>query len=148
MKKINLAVLAIALSTASSFAVDSTGCGLGSTILKGKQGMMMQLFAVTTNGTSASQTFGITSGTLGCDSNGTISGGTGKIAFFLENNVDTFALDAASGQGETINVIAEIANTTPENAGALIKANYNNLFSNEEVKVEELAVKVAKLLNV
>ena len=41
---------------------DSTGCGLGTTIWAGKTGIFPQILAVTTNGTSGNQTFGITTG--------------------------------------------------------------------------------------
>ena len=148
MKKV-LCVSALLLGLASnSYAVDSTGCGFGSTLLKGQQGMFPQILAVTTNGTSASQTFGITSGTMGCDPNGRISGGTGKILVFLENNVDAFALDVAKGQGETINAVASIANMDSEYVGQLLKANFNELFADENVDVVALSQQVAALLNI
>jgi hypothetical protein len=149
MKKVlGLAVLGLSLSSTLSYAIDSTGCGLGSTILKGQRGVLPQILAVTTNGTSASQTFGITSGTLGCDSNGKISGGTGKILVFLENNVDSFALDAARGEGETINVIASIAGLDSKETGILIKNNFDELFPNENVNVVEVSQKLSTILSI
>jgi hypothetical protein len=64
-------VLALALATPVALAqqdetANSTGCGLGTIIFEGQKGIAPQVLAVTTNGTSGNQTFGITSGTLGC----------------------------------------------------------------------------------
>jgi hypothetical protein len=146
-KIVTNAVIALALSASASFAVDSTGCGFGSTLLKGQKGLVPQLAAVTTNGTSASQTFGITSGTMGCDKNGTITGGTGRIiGLYLQDNFDAFSLDAANGKGETINVIASIAGVSTEKAESVISANYDTLFSSENVDVATLSNQLVSLL--
>ena len=92
MKKLLLTIAAVATSAALSVnaqAADSTGCGLGSLAWRGQKGPIPQLFAVTTNGTFGNQTFGISSGTSGCDPQGRITGGTGSMALaFLENNME------------------------------------------------------------
>ena len=66
MKKILLISSITALMTTSAFA-NNVGCGLGSEIISDKNSVLMQIVAVTTNGTSGNQTFGITSGTSGCE---------------------------------------------------------------------------------
>ena len=88
------------------------------------------------------------SGTLGCDPNGRITGGTGRIIGFLENNLDTFAFDAARGEGETINVIASIANQDVKKVQEIIKSNFDKLFDDEDLHVAEVSQKLAKLLNI
>jgi hypothetical protein len=92
MKKIYLlpAVVAVLLAFSSNAnAYDSTGCGLGSMAWRGQSGIIPQVLAVTTNTILPSQTFGITTGTSGCDPNGRVSGGTGKMLLtFLENNME------------------------------------------------------------
>lgn len=92
MKKIiltSVAVAALAMLSTTAGAVDSTGCGLGSMIWRGQKGPGPQILAVTTNGTFGTQTFGITTGTMGCDPNGRITGGTGRMLLtFLENNME------------------------------------------------------------
>jgi hypothetical protein len=149
MKKIVLFLVLIGVLTVNAFAVDSTGCGLGSTLLKGKNGTLFQLVAVTTNtSVSGNQLFGISSGTLGCDQNGRISGGTGKIFVFLENNVDSFVFDVAKGEGETINVIAEIAGIDSKEVAGILKQNYNVLFDDENIDIVALSVKISNLLNI
>ena len=72
MKKL-LAVALLAGTAGVAMADDNTGCGLGTMIWAGQSGPIFKSFAVTTNGTSGNQTFGITTGTLGCDSNGAIT---------------------------------------------------------------------------
>ena len=148
MKKTLLTIGFIGLLSANVYAIDSTGCGLGSTIWKGQKGTVPQILAVTTNGTSANQTFGITSGTLGCDPNGKITGGTGKVLVFLENNVDQFAFDVAKGNGETINTIASIAGKDSATTAKILKDNFDLLFADKDLNVVDLSVKVAELLNI
>ena len=152
MKKIILASAAFAALCAFSTPVaayDSTGCGLGSSLWKGNSGPLPQILAVTTNGTFGSQTFGITSGTSGCDPNGRVSGGTGKILFsFLENNMEQYALDASRGQGETIETIAGIVNLPVEQVAAISQENFQNIFPNQNTDVLHVALSLMDLLEV
>ena len=102
MKKLYLAsALATVLTLSSNaMAIDSTGCGLGSMAWRGQSGTAPQILAVTTNGSFGTQTFGISSGTSGCDQNGRITGGTQRMVLnFLENNMEQYALDASRGEG-------------------------------------------------
>ena len=68
MKKILVSAVAIlALSTSVMATQNSqTGCGLGSVIIKDDSSAVLLALQATTNGISGNQTFGITSGTLGC----------------------------------------------------------------------------------
>ena len=61
MKKVYFTslVLGAMLVSANTFAVDSTGCGLGSMAWRGQKGIGPQVLAVTTNGSFSNQTFGI-----------------------------------------------------------------------------------------
>ena len=67
MLKVMLSVL---FAGSFAFAGDA-GCGLGGMLIKSNT-KLMQLFAVTTNGTLGSQTFGITFGTSGCSASGLV----------------------------------------------------------------------------
>ena len=66
MKRTIFAVIAVLAISSSAWAggYKSAGCGLGSMIIKDDG--FVQVFAATTNATSGSQTFGITSGTSNC----------------------------------------------------------------------------------
>ena len=147
MKKfLTLVAFAVAFSASSAFAIDSTGCGLGSIIFKGQSGQIPQILAVTTNGSFGNQTFGITSGTSGCDQHGRISGGTGKTLAFLENNLEQFAVDAARGHGETIDTVAALMGVSSDKAGAIIKENFAFIFDSHDVSAVTVTLKVSELL--
>lgn len=139
--------LAVALFSADAHAVDSTGCGLGSMAWRGQRGPIPQILAVTTNGISFNQTFGISSGTSGCDPQGRISGGTGRMALaFLENNMEQFALDASAGQGETIDTLAGILNVDSEKLGEISKNNFASLFPSENVDAVDVTANLLALI--
>lgn len=139
--------LAVALFSADAHAVDSTGCGLGSMAWRGQKGPIPQILALTTNGISFNQTFGISSGTSGCDPQGRISGGTGRMALaFLENNMEQFALDASAGQGETIDTLAGILNVDSEKLGEISKNNFASLFPSENVDAVDVTANLLALI--
>lgn len=129
MKK--LLAIAISLVSVNAFAAGygSAGCGLGSIVLGDKPGFM-QVFAATTNGTSGSQTFGITSGTSNCGSAGKSS------EQFIEANKVSLGNDIARGEGETIQSLATIMNVknTTEFASVL-KAQYSEIFKTSDAKM-------------
>ncbi len=80
-----ISMTAALVLTGASFAAQSatnsnTGCGLGSEVIKDQDSVIMQVFAATTNQTSGNQTFGISSGTLGCE----------KPASFVSNEASIF----------------------------------------------------------
>ncbi len=147
MKKLlALAAFAVVFSASSAFAVDSTGCGLGSIIFKGQSGLLFQTLAVTTNGSFGNQTFGISTGTLGCDQHGRITGGTGKVLAFLEKNLEQFAVDAARGHGETIDTVAVLMGVSSDKAGETIKENFAFIFDSHDVSAVTVTLKVSELL--
>ena len=140
------AVAAVMIST-NAHAVDSTGCGLGSLAWRGQSGMVPQVLAVTTNGTFGNQTFGITSGTSGCDPRGRVTGGTGRMTLaFLENNLEQFAMDASAGHGETIDTLAGILNVDSEKLGEIAKTHFAVLFPDENTDAVDVTAKLLALV--
>jgi hypothetical protein len=75
------------------------GCGLGSLLFGNDNTTLMQLLAATTNGTFASQTFGITSGTSNCTAGGVVKAEREQAAF-AEVNFQDLKRNMASGGGE------------------------------------------------
>ena len=103
----------------------AAGCGLGSIVFGNKPGFM-QVFAATTNGTSASQTFGITSGTSNCNSGG---GGGMAARQFIETNRQAFAKDASRGSGETIASLTTLSGCRDTKAvGVTLQKNFTAIF--------------------
>ncbi len=152
MKKVILASVAafgLLMTAGVARAHDSTGCGLGSMAWRGQQGMVPQILAVTTNGTFGNQTFGITSGTSGCDPHGRITGGTQKMFFtFLQNNMEQYAFDASRGSGETIYTIAGILGVSADEVAKVSKANFDTLFPDDNVEAVVVASNLLTLLNI
>ena len=148
MKKVYLlsavAVSVLALS-ANVHAYDSTGCGIGSMAWRGQSGIIPQVLAVSTN-MSGTQLFGITTGTSGCDPNGRVSGGTGRMLLaFLENNMEQFALDASIGQGETLTTVAGILNVDEGTLAVKLQNNFGVLFASNDVDVVDLTLAVMQI---
>ena len=151
MKKVlTTAVVCETLCLASSaHAVDSTGgCGLGSMAWRGQSGIIPQSLAITTNNTSWTNTFGITFGTSGCDPNGRITGGTGRMMLaFLEDNMEQFAMDAAAGKGETIETLAGIMNVDSATLGKEVQQNFAYIFPNDNVEAVDVTLRVMEIAN-
>ena len=149
MKKILTAVVLCAgLSLATSaHAVDSTGgCGLGSMAWRGQSGIIPQSLAMTTNGFFGTNTFGVTFGTSGCDPNGRITGGTGRMMLaFLEDNMEQFAMDAAAGKGETIETLAGIMNVDSKTLGEEVQRNFAYIFPNDDVEAVDVTMRVMEI---
>lgn len=136
MKKIVIAAM-VTLAAASSMAAQNNigSCGWGSKVFEGQSGVAPQVLAVTTNGTSGNQTFGITFGTSGCTQDGVVSS-SWKTAMYIDGNRVALARDAAAGQGESLNVLAEVMGVKAADRAlfaATIKANFATVFANEQV---------------
>lgn len=106
MKKL-LAIALLAGSSSIALADQDAGCGLGTMIFAGQSGPVFKSLAVTTNGTFGNQTFGITTGTLGCETNGTITS-RARLSMFTGSNLEHLARDMSVGHGETLNVLADL----------------------------------------
>lgn len=148
MKKIYLLSAAVMIAAAPAQAIDSTGgCGLGSMAWRGQSGIIPQVAAMTTNGI-ASNTIGVTLGTSGCDPNGRVTGGTGKLVLaVIENNMEQFAMDVSAGRGETIETIAGILNVDSDKLGAAAQQNFAYLFANDNVEAVDLTLKIIEIAN-
>lgn len=150
MKKLSLAAMIMGgamMAASNAAAVDSTGCGLGSMAWRGQSGIGPQVLAATTNGSFGTQTFGITFGTSGCDPNGRVTGGTGKMTLaFLENNMEQYAMDAAAGRGETIDTLAGILNVDSEKLGEISKTNFAYLFADENADAVQVTLNLLELV--
>lgn len=104
LKKLAL-VAVVALGSSAAFADKDAGCGIGSQVWAGQSGKVPKILAATTNGLFANQLFGITFGTLGCSGTGTV---TAQAVTFTNENAESLARDMAVGQGESLNVLAEL----------------------------------------
>lgn len=148
MKKITMLAAAALLFCGQAAAEDSTGCGVGSMIFDGKSGVLPQVLAVTTNGSTGNQTFGISSGTLGCDSNGTISS-EAKMGMFTGENMESLALDMSRGEGEALETVASLMDIADEDRAAfytLTKDNFAHIYSSADVTAGEVLANLRQVM--
>ena len=150
MKKIITALtLAIALPTAAFAAADNVGgCGLGSMVFKGQSGIVPQVLAVTTNGTSGNQTFGITTGTLGCTSDGMVNSNM-KTAMFIESNKSQLARDMSVGSGEALASLSNLIGVDAKDQATFNQATKDNMariFTTDGVATEQVISSLREVL--
>ena len=108
-----LKVMLSALFAGSFAFAGDAGCGLGGMLIKSNT-KLMQLFAVTTNGTLGSQTFGITFGTSGCSASGLVQNDK-QIQYFVEVNQQDLMREMAQGRGEKLSTLAALNGCMSEN---------------------------------
>ena len=119
------------------------GCGLGSIVFGNKPGFI-QILAATTNGTFASQTFGITTGTSNCTDTG---GGAPSAAAFIQTNREALAKDISRGNGETIKNLATLSGCQDPNAvGATLQKNFKVIFPTADISNTQVSTNVITVL--
>jgi len=131
MKKILIAVVISALPAFAFAQQNNIGtCGWGAKLFDGQSGIAPQVLAVTTNGTSGNQTFGITTGTSGCTQDGVVKS-SWKTAMFIDGNKDRLARDMSIGNGETLDSLAHLIGVREEDRatfGRIMQANVSLIF--------------------
>lgn len=134
LKKMTLGCLLVAgsvLGSTAALADNDVGCGVGTTIWQGQAGVGPKILAATTNGLFFNQLFGITFGTLGCSGKGTV---TAQVVTFTNDNAESLARDMAVGEGESLNVLAELLNIKAEDKAhffAVSKANFADIYASD-----------------
>jgi hypothetical protein len=118
-----------------------SGCGLGYMLLSnGSHSRIVQLLGVTTNGSFGSQTFGITSGTSGCNEDGAVSlGKTTEV--FAEVNFDSLRRDMARGRGEYVETFASLLNSDASKQAGILKmfqTEYATLFPSAQTTPDQM----------
>ena len=153
MKKIVLALVLvsfIAVPATLGFAAskDNTGCGIGYLIMKDQEGLLFEVLAVTTNGTFANQTFGITSGTLECAKPSSFASRE-KLNTYVAENMDNLANDIAKGQGEYLNTLAVLMEV-PEGSRAefylRLQSNFSQIYSSTDVTSVDVLTNIESLM--
>jgi predicted small secreted protein len=145
MKKTLIVLATTALLSTSTFANQNTGCGLGSDIVKNQDTVLLQLVATFLNGTSGNQTFGITSGTSGCEKPASFVSND-KAINFMENNMDALALDISNGQGESIDTLASLLDIKDTKAfGAMLQANFDKIYTDTDVNSAKVINNIVKV---
>jgi hypothetical protein len=138
---------AATLSLAAPMAVSANGygaagCGLGAIVFGSKPGIV-QVLAATTNGTFASQTFGITTGTSEC------GGGAIKVQaeqkVYAYNNFGQLQKEIAQGRGERLQTLAYLMGCnakTVETFSTVAQKNYSQIFSDKATDSEAMLSRI------
>lgn len=122
---------ALAAGSSLAMADKDVGCGVGTQVWAGKSGVAPKILAATTNGIFTNQLLGITFGTLGCGQGGTV---TAQVVSFTNENAESLARDMAVGQGESLNVLAELLTIPAEDKAhffSVAKSNFAEIYSAE-----------------
>jgi len=125
MKKL-LITLTSMLFIANLYAAHGpAGCGLGSMLFEGKEGLVFNVLAATFNGSSGNQTFAMSTGTLGCE-DAQKAKVTGPV--FIQNNREKLANDISRGEGETLSAYLNLIGHKSANR-TVLKQNFATLFA-------------------
>lgn len=151
MKKIiTVLALSVALPTAAFAAGQDNvgGCGAGSMIFKGQSGLAPQVLAVTTNGSSGNQTFGISTGTLGCTQDGAVHSNM-RASLFIDSNKKQLARDMSVGSGETLASLSHLIGIEAQDQAAfnrVAKDNMARIFTTDTVATEQVVASLRDVL--
>ncbi|MCX8518042.1 MAG: DUF3015 family protein [Rhodoferax sp.] len=150
MKKFFVSMMMVGIA-GSAFAAgeNNVGCGLGSVVFGGQSGLVPQVMAVTSNAFMGNQTFGISSGTLGCSKDGTVPKSK-MAALFIDGNQDKLAADMSSGKGESLTGLAHVIGVAPaqqEAFNATLKQNYQAIVTRSDLSATDLQKNMKSVLS-
>jgi hypothetical protein len=147
MKKMILGAMLVAtpfLAQAKDYG--AAGCGLGSILFEGQSGLGPHILAATTNNFYGTQTFAMTSGTLGCDVEGPIQS---HAALYIDSNMENIARDMSRGEGEALNALAAVMGVQKQDQAtfsAVMKANFTTIYSHDSVTSAEVMDAMASVM--
>lgn len=139
MKKLIAAgAFALVMPLAAQAGPSDAGCGLGSVLLADQDDtLVMNVLGATLNMTSGNQTFGMTTGTLNCNQDNALF----AVQTYVDDNLDALAMDAARGEGESLETLASIWGVADEDKAVFIQAtrtNFDKIFTSEAVTSQEV----------
>ena len=125
MRKYLLAIFLLAIfSNVYGKAHGPAGCGLGLILFEDKEGLGFNILAGVLN-SSGTQTFGMSTGTLGCEDATTAK--VTAVSFVAANRV-ALANDIARGGGETLHTYLSMIGRTDASTKKL-QENFSQIFS-------------------
>jgi hypothetical protein len=125
------------------------GCGLGALAFEGQNDKVSQVLAATTNGTFGTQTFGITSGTSECTTDGVIRSERAQEAF-AEANFESLTREMAQGEGEHLRAFASLmgcSETSFSDFGRLTQRQYTRIVPHDAMSPVELIDAVQRTIS-
>jgi len=101
------------------------------------------------NGTSGTQTFGITSGTSQCKAPTKIVQNE-ELKEFVVANLDTLSKNISMGNGESLDTLAELIGIANENRPAVytkLQANFSNIFTSDKIEAADVVDNIVTVIN-
>jgi hypothetical protein len=142
-------MIAVLMGTSGLAFAEAPGgpnCGWGNMLLDGQSGLGSHIIASITNGSTGNATFGMTTGTNGCSSNGTLTyGGKSLIGAVM----DEFSEDVARGDGEALTAVAVSMGVSEADRPLfkqLMHDNFAQLFPAADVTAEQVSERVVALM--
>ncbi|MCY1287451.1 hypothetical protein D9M68_523430 [compost metagenome] len=139
-KGLIIGVLSLTGIAAQADQAGGGGCGWGNMLFEGQRGLFPHLLATTTNGTSGNATFGLTSGTNGCDSSVKLGYG-GRSLLAMNGMLDSIAEDMAQGRGEALDAYATllgVEQSDREHFAKVTHEHFNTIFSSPDATSEQV----------
>jgi hypothetical protein len=140
-----IAATALTISSAAN-AGNSAGCGLGTMVFNGSKGLAPNLLAATVNVTvSGNQSFGMSTGTLGCNKNDTVRSKAGNLFAFADQNLNEIASDSSKGSGEYLDSVAsiiEIKDADKAHFFEVVQENFSSIFSNSNTNTQDVIARL------
>ena len=127
MKQWMFVALALVISASAQAATGggSDGCGLGWQVTQKKS--LLGTFTRATTNAVVPPTFGMTTGTIGCDQH-SIARRDVPAAQFVATNYDALLLDMAQGQGEALSALSHVMGCNDAAAfGQMTRSEFSSL---------------------
>jgi len=148
MKKVIAGLVLISASSVANAgaAGGDGGCGWGQALFKGQSGTAPHVLAGITNITTGNNTFGMTTGTNGCATTGTLSYSGQNV---VSSIMDEFSEDVARGEGDALDTVAVVYGVDAQDRDTFAKVmheNFTTLFPSEDVTAEEMMASIEKVM--
>jgi hypothetical protein len=141
-----LLAAALLLTTSGLATADNdVGCGVGTMIWEGQEGLGPKIAASSTNGITF-QSISITFGILNCNGRDTV---TAQIHHFTGSNLDQLALDMATGRGETLTAFETLWQVQEADRAAFeifTQRHFADLFASDRTTAGEMLSNLNRLL--
>lgn len=134
MKKIFLGfvVCGVLGSVAFANANSQTGCGLGTLIISQPNSAVLYALQATTNHSTFTQTFGISSGTMNCRKARFVL--DERVQEFVAANMDALHKEISMARGETLDTLVELLQVEDQEAfKQSLQENYLAIYQNANV---------------
>jgi hypothetical protein len=149
MKKLIIGAALLGSSmTASAVAPGGPGCGWGNLLFEGSSGLPAHLLATIVNGTSGNATFGMTSGTNGCDTSGTLTY-SGNSLLAMNGVLEEVAQDMAVGHGEALTALTVAMRIEPadrDHFNSVMHDNFGQIFPRDDVSSGEVMENITAVM--